>query len=301
LPYLDQVTWLVVADDSAGRAAFQARQLDVLPGAGQNLDVPTLEQLKRDRPDAVVEDYINPAPIHLYIQTAKPPLNDLRVRQAISFSLDRDEWIKTFTGGKGGYAFAGAVTDTYGQDELKQMFKFDPAQAKQLLSAAGYTNGLDLEVLTPGRAYGDVYVQQAELLLSQLRKGGFNPKITAIDKADYLARKQKQNYQLVFTGKALAPDVDSYLTVFEPGAVENYGAVNDPQLTELIHKQRQEKDAAKRKDLVRQASKRINVDQIWALALMYPVGFGMWQSKVKGYAPNQGRRDWPLEHAWLAG
>ena len=299
-PLLDSVTWLVISDDAAGRAAFQARQLDIYPGAGTNVDVPTLNQLKQQRPDSTLSTYINPAPLHLYIQTNKPPLNDLRVRQAISLSLDRDEWIQCFTTGKGGYALAGAFTDTYSQDEIKQMLKTDLAQSKQLLSAAGYGGGLELEILTPGQAYGDVYVQQAQLLQAQLKKGGFNPKITAIDKADYLARKQKQNFQIVFTGKALAPDVDSYLTVFEPGAVENYGGIDDSALTTLIHQQRIEKDAAKRKDLVRQAAKRINVDQVWALALMYPVGGEATQSRLHDYASNFGRRQWPLEHAWLA-
>jgi peptide/nickel transport system substrate-binding protein len=299
-PLLDSVTWLVVADDAGGRAAFQTRQLDIYPGAGTNVDVPTLNQLKQQRPDATIDTYINPAPVHLYIQTTHPPLNDLRVRQAISLSLDRPEWIQTFTSGKGGYAMAGGFTDTFSQDEMKQMLKTDQAQAKQLLSAAGFANGLDLEILTPGQAYGDVYVQQAQLLQAQLKSGGFNTKITSIDKADYLSRKQKQNFQLVFTGKALAPDVDSYLTVFEPGAVENYGGITDATLTNLIHQQRQEKDPAKRRDLVREAAKRINVEQVWALALLYPVGGELWQGRLQGYAPNFGRRDWPLEHAWLS-
>jgi peptide/nickel transport system substrate-binding protein len=300
-PYLDSVTWLIIKDDASGRAAFQARQLDIFPGAGSNIDVPTANQIKRDRPDSVVDEYVTPAPIHLYIQTKTKPLDDLRVRQAISYSIDRNEFIQTFTSGKGGYALAGGFPDTYSQDEMKQMLKTDVTQSKQLLAAAGYANGLDLELLTPGQAYGDVYIQQAELLLAQLKRGGFNAHINAIDKADYLARKQKQTFQLVFTGKALAPDVDSYLTVFEPGAVENYGGVDDPTLTDLIHKQRQEKDATKRRDLVREAAKRVNVDQVWALALFNPVGIDIWQSRVQNYKNNFGRRAWPVEHTWVSG
>lgn len=300
-PLLDSVNWLVVADDAAARAAFQTRQLDVYPGASTTVDLPTLNQLKQQRPDATLETYINPAPIHLYMQTKTKPLDDLRVRQAISLSLDRDEWIQTFTSGKGGYALAGAFTDTYTQDEIKGMLKTDQAQAKQLLSAAGYANSVDLEILTGGQAYGDVNVQQAQLLQAQLKRGGFNARITAVDKSEYLSRKQKQTFQLVFTGKDLAPDVDSYLTVFDPAAVENYGGVDDPTLTNLIHQQRQEKDVAKRKVLVRQAAKRINVDQVWALALMYPVGGALWQARVQTYANNFGRRLWSVEHTWLSG
>ncbi len=295
-PYLDQVTWLILADTPTQIAAFQTKQLDIM----SNVNDPNIRaQIQRQRPDAHLDEYLTFAPIHLYIEVQKPPLNDLRVRQAVSLSLDRDVWVKTYAPGKGGWALAGAFPDTYSQEEMHGMLKTDYMQAKQLLNAAGFSNGPDLEILTPGTAYGDTYVHQAELLQSQLRQGGFNTSIKSVDKATYLARKKQHQYQLVFTGKAMAPDVDSYLTVFEPGAVENYGGIDDSTLSDLILKQRQEADAARRKQIVREAVKRINVDQVWALAIFYPEDSQLWNPNLQGYGPDFGFTGWPLAGAWL--
>ena len=49
---------------------------------------------------------------------------------------------------------AGAFPDTYTQEEIKQLLKYDPAQAKQLVAQAGYPNGVDLQFNYPGNAYG---------------------------------------------------------------------------------------------------------------------------------------------------
>ena len=298
--YLDQINDLVIADDSTVQAAFVAKQIDILTGAGETLSTQTVGLVKQQRPDAIISQYVRPAPIHLYIQTSRPPLNDIRVRQAISYALDRDEWVKTFADGGGGWALAGALPDTFTQDEIRKMLRYDPTQAKQLLSSAGFPNGLDLDMPYPGNYYGNVWIQQMELLQAQMKKVGINLVTKTDDFADFLSKKHKGDYSVIFTGKALAPDVDSYLSVFQPGSTENYGYVDDPVLTPLLVAQRQEADPAKRLQIVRQAVQRINVDKVWGLALFSPVGYDVWSPGLKNYATNFGREGWPVTNSWLA-
>ncbi len=296
-PYLDQVVWLILPDTATQNAAFQTRQLDIITASDHNVAA----QLQKLRPDAHLDDYLSLAPVHVYIEAERPPLNDLRVRQAISLSIDRDEWVKTYAPGKGGWALAGAFPDTYSQQEIRGLLKTDRTQARQLLAAAGYPNGVPLEILSAGEVYGDVYVQQSELLQAQLNQGGFNVSIKTVEKSEYVTLlEQKHQFQIVFTGKQIAPDVDSYLTVFEPGKAENYAQINDSVLTDMIHKQRAEPDAAKRRDLVRQAAKRINSDQVWAQAIFYPAADQLWNPALQGYGPNFGHQGWPLHGAWLS-
>jgi peptide/nickel transport system substrate-binding protein len=300
-PYIDQVTWLVIQDDSAALAAFQTKQLDLLTGGGYTATLQVAQQVTKMRPDAVINSYLTPSPVPFYMMVSKPPLNDLRVRQAIGLALDRDEFVTTFTQGKGGWALAGAFPDTFSQEEMKQMLKHDPAQAKQLLAAAGYPNGLDLEFLYPGKAYGDQYVQEVELTQAQLKKVGINLNLQAADKQDWLARERKHQFQLSFpAGKSLGEDVDSYLyAVFSPGSGTNYGDINDPELTPLLDAQRRELDPAKRKEIIRQAVKRINVDQAWGFALFSPVSQEIWAPRLANFAPNFGSKGFPLEQSWL--
>jgi peptide/nickel transport system substrate-binding protein len=301
-PYIDQITWLVLPDDSTAYAGFQTRQVDLLGGGGTPEIAPqSLQQLKQLRQDLVAYQYANPAPMHLYMMVSKPPLNDKRLRQAISYAIDRDELIRTMTANQGTWALAGAFPDTYSQAEIHQMLKYDPAQAKQLLSAAGYANGLDLEFIYPGNAYGDSYLQTMQLLQAQLKKANINLNLKSVDKPAYESSKRTHNYQMTMTGKKLEVDVDSYLyAVFYPGAGANYGDVNDPQLTSLLVAQRQEADPNKRRATVREAVKRINVDEVLALALYYPEGIDVWQPRLKNYAPNFGAFAWPLASSWLA-
>ena len=300
-PYMDQVTILIIPDDATAQAAFQTKQLDILEQPGVSLSPTTVQQVKQQRADARVQQWIDPAPVHLYMMTAKPPLNDQRVRQAVSYAIDRDEWVKTITAGQGGWALAGALPDTFSQEEIKQMLKYDPAQSKQLLAAAGFANGLDLDMPYPGTHYGQVYIQEMQLLQAQMKKVGINLNLKNNDFSAYLKMKHKGDYGMIFTGKALAPDVDSYLyAVFFPGSSENYTFLDDPVLTPLLVAERETFDPAKRKQVIQQAVKRINVDKVWALALFDPVNYDISSPRVQNYARNFGHNSWPLNQAWLA-
>jgi len=301
LPYIDQVTWLIIEDDAAALAAFQTRQLDVMPGPGGNITPESVAKLKVDRPDAVVDDHLSVAPWHLYMLVSQPPLNDLRVRQAISLSIDRDEFVRVMAGGKGGWALAGAFPDTFSQDEIKQLLKQDLGQAKALLAAAGHGDGLDLEFIYPGASLGQGFIQAIQLLQAQLKRTGINLVFKSVDKQDWLARKQAKKYTVTTSTKDLAEDIDSYVyAVFYPGSVANYGDVDDPPLTALLDASRREADPSRRRDIVRQAVRRINVEQVWALAIYYPSAIDVWQPRLKNYAPTfAANSGWPLQSSWL--
>jgi peptide/nickel transport system substrate-binding protein len=300
-PYIDQVIWLVIQDDPAAFAAFNTKQVDILTGAGYQVNVKQAQQISKSRPDAVIQSYQTPSPVPFYMMVSKPPFNDLRIRQAVAYALDRDEMIQAFTEGKGSWALAGAFPDTFTQEEVKQLLKKDPAQSKQLLAAAGHPNGLDIEFIYPGQAYGDQYVQLVQLVQAQLKKVGINLNLVILDKQDWLTRERKHQFQMTFpAGKSLGEDIDSYLyAVFYPGSGTNYGDINDPQLAPLLDQQRRELDATKRKEVIRQAVKRINVDQVLGLALYYPSSNEVWSPRVANYGSNFGVKGWPLEHSWL--
>ena len=298
-PYIDEINWLVIADDATAAAAAEAKQLDMVTGPAAGLTLQAIQQVQKVRPDVVVNDHISVAPEHLYMMVGKPPLNDLRIRQAISYSIDRDEFVKVMTEGKGNWALAGAFPDTFSEEEIHKMLKYDPTQAKQLLSAAGYANGLDLEFLT--FAGPQTQKQLQELFQAQLAKTGLNIKFDVVDKPTWIARKVKHDYTLAEATKMLAQDVDAYVyAIFYPGSVPNYGDVNDPQLTPLLDQQRAETDPAKRNQIIRQAVQRINVDEVWALALYYPSQPDVWAPRVQNYAPNFAYQGWPLVNSWLS-
>lgn len=301
-PYVDEVHWIVLPDAAAGQGAFQTKQIDILGVAGDTLSAISADQIKKANPAAMVAEYL-PVGTSLYlnINCSRAPLKDARVRQAMSLGLDRDDFIKTISAGRGGWALSGAFPETFSQDEIKQILHSDPAQAKQLLAAAGYTNGVDVEFIFPGTAYGQDYVSTIQLLQAQLKKVGINLNLKSMDKDSWTNRRKTYDFQMTGSAKAdLVGDVDSWLYDFHSGNKSNYSQTSDPNLDKLIDAQRQEVDATKRKDLIRQAVKLI-AEQAYSLSAWSGHEFRFWQPTLKNYAPNNDSIMVPQADNWVTG
>ncbi len=297
-PYIDAVDWLVISDVSAVLAAFSTRQLDDI--GGSLLDPSQQAVLKKQAPNAVSYGYYKPASeFYLYQKTG--PLADVRVRQAIGSALDRDEIIKTIDGGDGLWGLSGSFNSTFTQAEIKQIVKHDPQQAKQLLAAAGFGNGLDLELIYPGHDYGDAYINKIQLVQSQLKNVGINLKLTSVDKSDFNQAKRVGKFQVVLADKgALVGDVDSFLYAgFYSTSASNYGRVDDPKLDALLTQQRQETDPNKRQEIVREAVKLIATNG-YSYATDAAKVYEFWQPTLKGWAPQYGVDRIPMATSWIS-
>jgi peptide/nickel transport system substrate-binding protein len=298
-PYIDEVDWLVLSDTSTAVAAFRTKQLDWI--GNDILTFDQAAQLRKDAPDATQYANLAVTPLVIYMNVRVSPLNDMRVRQAIGFAVDRDEFIKVTAGGQGGWAMAGAFPDTFSQEELKQIQRFDLQQSKQLLSAAGYANGLDLEFIYPGKEYGDIYISEMQLLQSQLKKVGINLNLKSVEKDDFSNAKKSNKFVITIQPKGdLQGDVDAYAYAsFYSTSKDNYTGAKDPKLDQLLDAQRQEADAANRRDLVRQAVRYI-YDQGFGYAIHYGMTYEYAQARLKNYAPQFTVLQVPQVDSWIA-
>jgi peptide/nickel transport system substrate-binding protein len=134
-----------------------------------------------------------------WLPAGQSPFNDERVRQALSMSYDRDAWIDVFYN-VSGFADQGLPVDVawnstiprvegwsrdprdsdYGENA--KYFMFNPEEAKKLMEAAGYGDGLELvSTYIGGPQYGTNYQQQIEVLENMARDVGFKPTPNVID------------------------------------------------------------------------------------------------------------------------
>lgn len=130
----------------------------------------------------------------------KSPFRDVRMRQAIGMAYDRDLFIDTFHGvsnfaqqgvdvatGWNSTTLVAGVTwwlDPKSKEfgENAKFFKHDLQAAKQLISAAGYPNGVDFDshhVVTP--EYGADFPKRVEVYLGMIAEAGLRGKITPAD------------------------------------------------------------------------------------------------------------------------
>jgi peptide/nickel transport system substrate-binding protein len=295
-PYADTVQWLVLPQDASAFAAFQTKQVDLLQG----LAYPSYQQLQKVNPQARVYPYLQPQGYHLWFSQAHPgPLTDLRVRQAIVLAVDRDEVNKTVGGGQGQWSVNGAMQGLFSDAEARQLQTQDLQQAKQLLAAAGYASGLHLSWPIEDDSAQDSLTWY-QLVQAQLKRAGIDLDLQLMAKAAQREKRRKGDFDIDVLQALglLEADADSMMFgTFHSRGSTNYTKIRDPELDRLLELQRSEVDPAKRRDVQRQAVRRI-LDMAWGVDLIYPPIWDVTQPYVANYSPHFSVRA-PFTRAWL--
>ncbi len=285
-PYLDEIVQLVLPDEGTARAAFRTKQLDMLT---ERISVSAADEIKKGNPEAVMFPFNRPGPYYVWISQKPGQIfaND-KLRKAFSLATDREAMITGFANGQGEMALAGALPDTFTPAETKGLLKYDPEQAKRLLAEAGYPNGLSVDLIFPGAAYGDTYVSLLQLLQAQVKKVGFTVNLKSMGSAELLGISRTGDFALAGGGTVgLFGDADSNLFgSWHPASGNNVTKVNDPVLTALVEAQRREADPVKRKELIRQTVRMINENVNGYITFFREPTAYFWHPYVKGQYPN---------------
>ena len=283
-PYIDEVNYLVIPDDATQAAAFRSKQIDLLWHTA--ITAETAPVIHQENPSAVMYQYSDNAGGLLFENVRKAPLNDVRIRKAIGLSIDRDAFIKSLSKGQGTWAVAGAVEGLLTPAQVKQYDQYDPAQAKQLVAAAGFPNGVPLELHYPGTARGQAYVSYVQLIQASLKNGNINVTLKPEDEATFSTNQRVGKFDLDYEAKPVVGDIDAYIYYnWHTGSYGNFGGVSDPKLDKLLEAQRSEVDAQKRQQILLQVVQYIN-DNAYYPAFYFGVGYFFWQSYLKNFAPN---------------
>ena len=284
LPYLDEIDNVIIADQSTANAAFEAGQLDVISYIGLMPD--TIQQIQKAVPHVVVSAPLDKRAYHLDMKVATPPFHDIRVRQAVSFSLDHDEFIRVFAKGKGQWAFACSIPDLFTEQEVKNVYQYDPARAQQLIRDAGFPDGIHVDVPYQ-TGYGQSFVSVMQLLQAQLKKTGIN--LTLIPTETATIQKMRRARKLAFdVNPSSGPGTfqldldDAVYGKSYPTSGSNYAGIDDPKLTAMLDAERQEMDPAKRTQIIRNAIQYANTVP-WVLGLFFAPRYMAWSSRVKNY------------------
>ena len=121
------------------------------------------------------------------------------------------------------------------QDEIRAVLKHDPEKAKQLLSAAGYGDGLDLDA--PMMSFGDS-PRVGEVIADHYRRVGVNVKLDPRDIGVFLSQMlYPGNFDVAFFQNSIGTEPDRSLrSYYSEGqnADVNPGRTNDPEVDDLI-------------------------------------------------------------------
>jgi len=150
------------------------------------------------------------------------------------------------------------------QGETSKYFKYDPAEAKKLLAAAGYPDGFSTVYQYTANRYGSAFNTVAEANIQYLNAIGIK---TTTDVQDYSSKYITQTFTGNFTGIAFGyetpfPEAGSYpIRLFTDNPL-NHSRIKDPELEDLARKQQRELDPAKRKELFFEIQRK-NAAKMW--------------------------------------
>ena len=180
LPYLDKVTFKVCADMDAGLTELANGSIDIFP----YLTTDRANQLDPSKYN-IMSNGSNMVQIFA-LNNAVEPLNDVRVRQAISYAVNRKDVISVTMDGAGvelTTAMSPAMGNFY-DSSLDGTYDQDIEKAKELLAEAGYENGFDITCTVPSSYL--IHVNTAVELASELKAVGINMEIKQVDWATWL-------------------------------------------------------------------------------------------------------------------
>jgi peptide/nickel transport system substrate-binding protein len=275
LPYLDEIDIKVIPESAVREAALLGNDVDwILSFAQQSY------QTLKDNKAVVVGESANLQYNYLGVNTKKKPLDDKRVRQAISLALNRQQICDAG-------AF-GLCVPIQGPTAPGSPWYFDyapynqdVAKAKQLLADAGLSNGFDLELM-PTSTYEET-VREAQVVQQQLLAAGIRATINAPEWAQWLELEGKGNYQTYICGWLGLTDADSYFYLqHRTGEVFNFTGYSNPEFDKLVDEGRSISDFDKRFAVYKQANK-ILVDDAPYIYFYSPKNIRAFKPFVKGY------------------
>ncbi|WP_427869468.1 ABC transporter substrate-binding protein [Leucobacter luti] len=204
-PGVEKVTLKYFADATATTNALQTGDVDAIA----NLQAPELLSTFESDDKYKVITGTSSGEISLSFNNKAAPFDDVRVRQAVLYALDKQAIIDTAWNGYGTVIATFATpTDPYYED-LNDVYPHDPEKAKELLKEAGAEN-LEITYTVPTRPYAQAV---SEIVASQLGDVGIKVNIKSAEfPAVWLDQVfTKHEYQMT---TVLAVEARDILTVF---------------------------------------------------------------------------------------
>lgn len=285
--YLDKLVFKIVPDSSTQMSALQAGDVDAI-------FVTEPSQLTLAQADKSLKiDPINlDSLIYLGYNCAKPPYDDPKVRQALSYAVDKGDIVKTALGGLGIQAGTPLPPGLLGYDKSLESYgqSYDVAKAKSMLSEAGFTQGSDGTWQKDGKKLGGKLLTSnrapnesiATLIQSQLKAIGVPMEIQQLDSSAVQKATTEGSFDLLLW-RYDWNDPDALNIYLGSSRIRQTNRVfySNPQVDDLFAKGLTEFNVEKRAQIYGDAQKIILKDAPWQ-PLYYPMEGLVYRDRING-------------------
>ena len=277
LPYLDEVNFKIVGSADTALLELQGGTIDIYAYLtdSQAQALGNTHQVAAS-PSNVVQA--------LFLNNTVAPLDDVRVRQAILYALDK-EAVNDFVGGGAGTLISSAMlptlkdyyvdlNDTYGTTANVE-------KAKELLTAAGYADGFDLEIAIPSNY--EFHMQTGEVVVEQLKAVGIRATIKAVEWSTWLEEVYNgRQYAATISGITCDMTPGYLLNRFQSTSKKNFINFSSQEYDELYVKAQETLDLAQKAEYYKQLQK-ILCQEAGSAFLQVPANMTAISKRLEGY------------------
>ena len=206
---------------------------------------------------------------YIGLNVNEPPLDDVKVRQALNLAIDKQEIASVVLGDLVEPADGILPPNFPGYDESVRGYQFDPVRAKQLLEESKYGDDLEnippITITTPGNFGANVSLDMEVILQMWKTNLGITAEFQQTEFATFLKDLHKGRFQMFDIGWiADYPDPENFLDIlFHSESTNNHTHFSNAEVDALLEQARVETDAAKRYSLYNQAEQMILDEAPW--------------------------------------
>lgn len=296
LPYVDEAHYLAFGDFSAEIAAFRSGQLDF--SLGSRINKIDSEGLKAQKPNLRSFPNVAATIFAFWFDTTRAPWNDARVRQAVSFAIDRADLIEGSK--RGGAVYSGFLPSSvkeyaWSQEKMAQKFKPDLDKAKKLLA--------DAKFVQPDKAFilktVQTYAPEAEVIQKQLEAIGIKYELLVQPGTAVGPIIAKGDWDLSYGAPGGGRFADYWGgDLVRTGASRNVTRYGSPKIDALAIAQAKELDQTKRKQMLDQMQD-ILYEEMPYVPLISGMYFGFQSCELRNMHPfHQTTRTDGYAYAW---
>jgi peptide/nickel transport system substrate-binding protein len=278
-PTLDSVTWKVVPDDNSRNVQIQGGQAQI----NENPPFSSIAQLK-GQPGVKVTLFPSTKTDYIMMNQQKKPYDDVHVRRAISYAIDREAMVKTLLFGNGTVANSFLMPNVPFYDKSTPGLTYDMAKAKAELAKSSVPNGFTTTFLASS---GDSTDQAtAQILQSSLKELGITLKIQNVDPSAAHDLQSAQKYEISHSYWTMdIADPDELVTFAvdpDAGSHSFYTSYKNAQVIADTKKAEQTFDQAGRQKLYSAIQKQAAEDAFLAFLYYSPFSYAT-STKVDGF------------------
>ena len=299
LPYLDGFTIKIIKDESSRLAALRRGTVDLTW-----IKAIEIEELARREKGLSSSETPEARHLYIWLNTKEAPFNNVKLRQAVAASLNRQEIIDSVLLGRGKLTTGlppATVPYALSETEIAALpfYKQDYALVKRLLAEAGQPNGFEFTFKTS--PHSPDYVPAAQVIQRQLAKAGITMKIEQMEWGALLKTfREKSNFQAIAFARIWYADPEGYVfdTTHSKGSI-NAGGYASGEVDRLLDEQRATVDSRKRvalwQDLQRIYAQDVPI--IWPYAMR--TRYNVWRPTLKGFEPMANASRVYLRQTWV--